>query len=54
MRAFGLRSTNGTLLVCNARKPEHAAAVIVSYTGKARIGESGAYAYAAACATATG
>ena len=50
MRGFGLRSTNGTLLVCNSRNSGHAAAVVVSYTGKARIGAAGESAYAAACA----
>ena len=49
MRGFGLRSTNGTLLICNARNSSHAGAVVVSYTGKARIGTAG-NAYAASCA----
>ena len=37
MRPFGRRSTNGTLTYCDKRGAPGARAVIVSYTGKARI-----------------
>lgn len=36
-RRIGLRSTNGTLTICDNRGPEHARAVIVSYTGRPRV-----------------
>ena len=36
-RAFEIRSTNGTLVFCDARGEAHAKALIVSYTGRPRI-----------------
>lgn len=36
-RAFGWRSTNGTVTFCDARGPAAARAVIVSYTGRPRV-----------------
>jgi type IV fimbrial biogenesis protein FimT len=33
----GRRSTNGTIVFCDARGPAHAKAVIVSYTGRPRV-----------------
>jgi type IV fimbrial biogenesis protein FimT len=36
-RPFRTRSTNGTLTFCDARGPEAARAVIVSYTGRPRV-----------------
>ncbi len=40
IRRVGLRSTNGTLTVCDSRGAAHARAVIVSYTGRPRIARS--------------
>lgn len=37
MRPFGLRSTNGTLVVCNPQARLSARAIVISYTGKPRI-----------------
>ena len=36
-RPFEIRSTNGTLSFCDQRGPEHARAVVVSYTGRPRV-----------------
>ncbi|MAF83771.1 MAG: general secretion pathway protein GspH [Chromatiales bacterium] len=36
-RAFEIRSTNGTLVFCDARGAAHARAVVISYTGRPRI-----------------
>jgi type IV fimbrial biogenesis protein FimT len=36
-RAFELRSTNGTLVFCDARGAEFAKALIISYTGRPRV-----------------
>lgn len=36
-RAFEIRSTNGTLVFCDARGAEHARALVISYTGRPRI-----------------
>ncbi len=36
-RAFQRRSTNGTLVFCDARGTEHARALVISYTGRPRI-----------------
>ena len=39
-RAFEIRSTNGTLVFCDARGAEHAKALVISYTGRPRIATS--------------
>ena len=36
-RAFEIRSTNGTLVFCDARGAEQAKALIISYTGRPRL-----------------
>ena len=36
-RPFAKRATNGTLIFCDRRGPDHARAVIVSYTGRPRV-----------------
>lgn len=36
-RPFDKRATNGTLIFCDRRGPEHARAVIISYTGRPRV-----------------
>ena len=41
-RAFGRRSTNGTVSFCDRRGAAHARAVVVSYTGRPRVSGSGA------------
>lgn len=38
-RPFNLRSTNGTLVFCDARGPASARAVIISHTGRPRISD---------------
>jgi type IV fimbrial biogenesis protein FimT len=40
-RPFRTRSTNGTVTFCDRRGPQAARAVIVSYTGRPRVSESG-------------
>ena len=40
-RPFGRRSTNGTVTFCDRRGPDHARAVIVSYTGRPRVSPTG-------------
>ena len=40
LRPFGLRSTNGTLVVCDPNARLNARAVIVSYTGKPRVSQT--------------
>lgn len=40
-RAFGLRSTNGTVTFCDRRGAAQARAVIVSYTGRPRVSGTG-------------
>jgi type IV fimbrial biogenesis protein FimT len=40
-RAFGWRSTNGTVTFCDARGDADARAVIVSYTGRPRVAAEG-------------
>ncbi|HJP39323.1 MAG: GspH/FimT family pseudopilin [Gammaproteobacteria bacterium] len=36
-RAFEIRSTNGTLVFCDARGAKYARAIVISYTGRPRI-----------------
>ena len=40
-RPFGRRSTNGTVTFCDRRGPNHARAVIVSFTGRPRVSPAG-------------
>jgi type IV fimbrial biogenesis protein FimT len=40
-RPFGRRSVNGTVTFCDARGPSAARAVIISYTGRPRVSDSG-------------
>ena len=40
-RPFGWRSTNGTITFCDRRGSSRARAVIVSYTGRPRVADSG-------------
>jgi type IV fimbrial biogenesis protein FimT len=49
-RAFGWRSTNGTITFCDERGPSHARAVIVSYTGRPRVSARGPGNRTLACA----
>lgn len=49
-RAFGWRSTNGTITFCDRRGEGHARAVIVSYTGRPRVSARGPGNRALVCA----
>jgi type IV fimbrial biogenesis protein FimT len=49
-RAFGWRSTNGTVTFCDRRGQPHARAVIVSYTGRPRVSPEGPGGRALVCA----